>query len=635
MDVTERGIDLAAQLRSAGRVLGLDVSVTDAEEWELGPTHATVGLGFFRSRGYSDADTAALVLRDFWAGVRVPRLAPARAYRRDAVAARSPELAPLLAVIDRAHAGAELCAAMPGVRRPLDAATLRGVPEELRERGLEEQWCGALLRVSAGAATVRVDEPVRAELARLLGGAPGHVPPGVLQRVLGLEPGITPGARFDRALAVLVPPLQRLRARAGRGIADGRGETAGSDTAGADGAELGLGHGAAAGDADGADGAEAADAADTIADTGEADAPDTAAASDPGPVDTASLTESRSETPPVSLIDVPLPARASGALTEPPGIAAGEPAERTPGGAGSAPGPSRGLAQASLAEYRARVGRWAPEIARVREVWRSVLAPGQRERRVLSRRPAAEGVVLHRERLAATVTEIRAGVPRPPAFRTRARRARDAEGLGRIDTMLVLDRSASMGGAASEACADAALVLLEALAAVARDIARVEQQHAIALGTALRSGLIVFDDVPRVVAPLSRAVAEGTRASLVASVRSASGRTDTAEALRVAGAELGVILGEVPETRPGRDVARRRLLVLVGDGECEDPAELAAVVAQLRARGVEVCGIGIGSAPGMSLLGAGVRRIASARELPAALGAMLAAVPVPVPVPGD
>lgn len=625
---------LEAQLRSAGRLLGLDVAVTESETWELTATRVTVGLGYFRVRGITDADAAVLALRDFWAGIRSPRLAPGRAHRRAVLSERCPELDPLLTVIERAQAGAELCAAMPGLRGRLRDATLRGVPEDLRDRPIEQQWNGALLRLSAGAESVRVDDPVAAELARLLGGHPtreSEVPADVVRRVLGGEPGRSPVEQLDRALAVLVPPLQRLRAQLGRGLAD-RGDRAalGPETPLADGAELGLGDSSGAGASE-LDAGElnSGDAGSiTNADVPSPDeAPAAGAQRTTAQFDPAALTEIQSEVPPTTLIELPLPARdAIGGGELPEGITATA-GDIAPGAAGSGLGRERGVEDASLSEYRARAERLRPEIARVREVWRAVLAHGLRHRRVFSRLPATEGVAIFPERLATTVTEVRAGIARPAAFRTRALRARDGDAWGSVDALLVLDRSASMRGPVSEACADAGLVMLESLGAVARDIARLEQQHAITVGASVRAGVMVFDEAPRVIAPLRRSVDEGTRAVLHTAVRSASGRTDTAAALRAAAVELGAPLGRAAEHARSRGRLPRRLVILIGDGDCDDPAELQRVVGEMRARGLELVGIGIGSAPGMAALGDGVRRITGVSELPGALAEALAGVP--------
>ena len=116
----------------------------------------------------------------------------------------------------------------------------------------------------------------------------------------------------------------------------------------------------------------------------------------------------------------------------------------------------------------------------------------------------------------------------------------------------------------SEACADAGLVMLESLGAVARDIARLEQQHAITVGASVRAGVMVFDEAPRVIAPLRRSVDEGTRAVLHTAVRSASGRTDTAAALRAAAVELGAPLGRAAEHARSRGRLPRRLVILIG-----------------------------------------------------------------------
>lgn len=657
----EAGRRLAQRLVAAGKMLGCSVAVTDEDEWEDTAAGIRVGLGFFRARGYSDNEAVVLSIRDLWASVRFTRLAPARGFRRATLAGARPDLAPLLAVIERVQAEQELLSAMPGLAGQLRDATLRGIPAELRELPLETQWLGAILRLCVGADPGAVDAPVAEELGALLrrGASAG----AALALVMRADHARTPVERLDRALALLAPPLLRLRERAGSGLT---GESGDGDA----GAELGvapdidLGGGAGAGDAaDDADAdrdAASAEAAATAPDTDPSREPDPSGErGDPASLpDPDSLTEAPAAAAPESLLDIPLPASQPRPL-EHPAVRTGDPAARPrPDGAqerrivelGGWAGepPSGGLAAAQLSEYRSRTARFSPEIRRLRELWREVLHQHERERRALSRRAAPEGEQLHGERLAQTVTEVWAGVPHPSAFRQRLSRPRDAEALGEIDYLLVLDRSASMQGGAAEACADAALVMLESLAAVSRDIRRLETRTATRSGVTLRAGVIVFADRPVVVAPLGRIVSERTRAALTTSVRAASGQTDAAAAVEAAGAVLGVDASEWPEgltvgqastgdpagvaTVPGRvrrrnraAPQRRRIVLFVGDGDTDDPGRLAAAVARLRGDGVEVHGIGIGSAPGMAVFAPDSDRIASVRELPNVLAARLAA----------
>lgn len=650
---------LAQRLVAAGKVLGCTVTVTDGDAWEETPDGVSVGLGFFLERGYTADDAVALSIRDLWVSIQLSRRAPGRAFRRASIAAARPELAPLLAAIERVQAEQELCVAMPGLAPQLRAATLRGVPAELRELPLETQWVGAILRLCAGAEPGAVDDPVVEELGRLLASGAQSAPErhgAALARVMLADRSHTPVERLDRALALLAPPMLRLRGRGGRGLTGESGAGEEGDDLGAA-PEIDLGDGAGAGEAstEGDPGA----AAESAAVAPEADPntePDVssergAPASQPEPD---SLTEVQGSDAPESLLDIPLPVARPRPLRDLAAAVGSDNARARPEGApeswpedldrGRSAAALGGAAAAQLAEYRGRTGRYAPEIRRLRELWREVLTRNRRERQVLSRRATPEGEQLHAERLAETVAEVRAGVRMPAAFRSRVSRARDADALGEIDYLLVLDRSASMQGGAAEACADAALVMLESLAAVSRDIRREEARSATRSGIALRAGAIVFADHPIVVAPLGRVVAETTRAALTSAVRAAGGQTDAAAALEAAGVVLGIDgeLGGLVRPRSGlasgaasgsgrprtaargSAPARRRIVLFVGDGDADDPVRLAAAVARLRERGVEVHGIGIGAAEGVSVFAPDSHRIGSVRELPAALAGRLA-----------
>src|SRR5690606_19736679 len=100
---------------------------------------------------------------------------------------------------------------------------------------------------------------------------------------------------------------------------------------------------------------------------------------------------------------------------------------------------------------------------------------------------------------------------RPAAFLQREIRPRRRRRAGSTDYVLLVDRSASMQGRIAEAAADAALIMLEALAGVERDFAHAEQRVGIDLDLDIRTALVVFDAEPLVVKPLSHGLDDEVR----------------------------------------------------------------------------------------------------------------------------
>ncbi|MEB4614097.1 vWA domain-containing protein, partial [Leucobacter sp. M11] len=284
---------------------------------------------------------------------------------------------------------------------------------------------------------------------------------------------------------------------------------------------------------------------------------------------------------------------------------------------------SEGSAAAALAEYRRRLGGYRAEIEGTREAWRRVLGNAAEDRLVPGRAASAEGETLHTGRLAATVTEVSAGRTRPDAFRVRARVSRSARAPGHTDYALVLDRSASMRGRNAQLCGDAAMVMVEALEAVSRDVAQAAVRPRAALAPQLRAALIVFDAAPVTVKPLARPLDEAARAGLHAAVRGAGGSTLGAPALREAARELGLVTAASRPT-PAAPGDPRRIVILVSDGGVTDAAELRGEASALRRAGADVVGIGVGAGAGLAELGIEARRIERLDQLPGALAGLLA-----------
>lgn len=574
-----RGASLRSRFSAAGRLLGARILIDDGEDWRVEDGTIQVGLGFFSARGHSDDEAEALALLELWGAVRDARIDPIRVRRRRSLATLHPELEPLLAALDRMQATSGVLMALPAVRASLAAAVRRTVPDDIRAWPRHLQWVSFLLTLQlAPERRPRIGAEVQAAVEAAFGSADVAQAGELLRMAVAPATGRTSLQRLERGLALTLGPYRRLleldREDVGLAAAGGQADPADDDAAEA----LPPDAGAGTGEADAAE--EELDAA-ADDEASEAGAWDLFAAAQSGFLD--------------RVLATPLPAQGplvSAVLEEAARVEreTGE-AERVAGGAGRD--------AVALAEYRHRSDDRSAAIDRMRAVWQEVIADRTAPRRASTRTPHAEGEELHADALASALAEIHAGAPRPEVFRRRIRQPRRAEQPGSTDYVLAIDRSGSMWGRPSEAAADAALIMLEGLAGAQRDIAHAERVSGGTLELGIRTALIAFDATPVLVKPLAGALTDESRLALHSEIRSPAGGTNDAAALALAGRELGVT-GDDDRggSRPGAGadgLARRRIVILVSDGDSNDPGAADERLRVLRAAGVEVFGIGIGS----------------------------------------
>ncbi|QIM16615.1 VWA domain-containing protein [Leucobacter insecticola] len=608
---------LHERLRAASAIVGVPITVTDDAEWRITDGGIQVGFGYYAAGGHGDHEAVALALLQLWEGARFPQTGPDRARRRESILQKEPALEPLLDAILRLQAAAELLTALPALRDDLAAAATRSLPEMLEELPRHLQWVALLLWVGLARRNRLAAAPeVIAEWQTLA--ALGSERTDPLRHVLAPDPARTPLQRFERALALLLPAYTRLMAldRADRGLAhtgdesDGEAASAGAEglggSDGGDAEEPQQGEGeATAGTA-----AEAPDPASDRARRGEgqdrAEGSDlfaaeqagfvTAFLSTPMPVQTALLEAN---------VELSIDARAD---------AAAEASAPTGGSAGTA------QSARATADYRTRAAELAAAIAQMRDVWAEVVTERIAYRAAFDRLPHEEGDALHPEALASVIAEVNAGTPNPRAFVKRRARPRRTRRSGSTDYVLLIDRSASMQGAAAAAAADAALIMLEALAGAERDVRFAEVTSGISLDLDIRTSLIVFDAVAETVKPLSRGLDDTVRQRMVAAIQSPRGSTNDAAALSEAASQLG-LGGDRGSVDPlvSDGLERRRIVIFVGDGGSNDPVAAAAQLRRLHAAGVHVYGIGIRSDDIVQRFAPRSHRVDDPRDLPSAL----------------
>ncbi|MCS3428269.1 vWA domain-containing protein [Leucobacter aridicollis] len=658
----ERGeSETRGALAAAAAVLGIPVVVHDGDAWSVRDGVAHVGLGWATQSADPD-NVVARALLLLWESVREVRVAPARRSRRLALGRARPELEPLLAALDRLLAAAELLAALPNLRLPVVRTLVAAGWANPAELPRHLQWVSLVLDTAAarwasgGAGNAPYRESLAPEVQRelaALDGATG-LTSGAVLLALSPDPRRSPIERFERAYGLFAPAYLRLLALdlAGRGPQDGRagagdsadqdpganafdnsvgaGDEQGDDGAGADGAGAdGTGDDGADGETDGDEAPGGTATSDDDTEQARAgDRQDGAEGADLFAAEQAGFVE--------TVLSTPLPASGSWAEgmelpeLERPDDADRDPDRDRPDRATDLGTPGGGGGAAALSSYRDRVTQHARSIERVRDVWRQIVSERAHLERGFSRAAEPEGDMLDRGSLVRVVADVAAGVERPRAFLRRQRRPKRSRREGSTDYVLLIDRSASMQGPAASAAATAALIMLEALAGVERDIAAEERALGIDLELSLRTALIVFDSTPHTVKPLAGALDDAARVALDAAIHAPQGSTNDAAALRAAAAEFGLGGGPGSSQRGGPSgaqrgglgvdaVSRRRIAILVSDGGTNDAEAAARELARLRALGVTVFGIGITTDDLAARFAPDGMRLDAAEELPAVL----------------
>ena len=255
--------------------------------------------------------------------------------------------------------------------------------------------------------------------------------------------------------------------------------------------------------------------------------------------------------------------------------------------------------------YDSKVKRLHRQIDQMRQVFQSVLDEVVATRRGLSRRPHQDGDILDPNRLAQTITDIKSGIA-PEAFQRYEAVRGQAELNCKTDYFFVFDCSASMGGEPAQAAASCAIIMLEGLASMERDIRKLEKEQAIDLpDLSIRTSLYTFGSNATCHKPLGSSLSDKQRLDTYAAVIAAD----------AGGTADYLALQEIADLPRSQD--RQRIIIVVTDGQSNDPDATQAAISQLRRdQNTVVYGVSIGSAAAEQLYAPNAKLVNDPKDLP-------------------
>ena len=255
--------------------------------------------------------------------------------------------------------------------------------------------------------------------------------------------------------------------------------------------------------------------------------------------------------------------------------------------------------------YDDEIQRFHKQITEMRTVFQSILNEVVASRRGLSRRSHQDGDILDPNRLAQTVVDIKSSIA-PEAFQRYETVRGRAELNCKTDYFFVFDCSGSMGGAPAQAAASCAVIMLEGLAGMERDIRQLEEQQSIDLSDlSVRTSLYTFGSNATCHKPLGSSLNDKQRLDTYTAIVAANA-DGTADYLA---------LQEIADLPRSQD--RQRIIIVVTDGQSNNPGAAQAAISQLRRdQNTVVYGVSIGSAAAEQLYAPNARLVNDPKDLP-------------------
>ena len=248
-----------------------------------------------------------------------------------------------------------------------------------------------------------------------------------------------------------------------------------------------------------------------------------------------------------------------------------------------------GVSAEDVLGYRKEYGEIATLVAELREVFKQIVSKRLKERWKMSPQLETEGEVLDEETLAESYVESAAG-GKPHAFREISRTRKEQEGYGSLDMTLVNDLSSSMNeGSKMPMDSKSAILFLEALADFQKEIRDAEYESGVSLGLEVRTETRAFGDFGDAeLKPLSPDLSEKDRIAIWKRLHKGTGGTPDYLSLETIEKSL------TPEYEEElRSKRKRKVIVVLSDGESQDAARVQRSCEKLRQKGIIVLGFGM------------------------------------------
>ena len=255
--------------------------------------------------------------------------------------------------------------------------------------------------------------------------------------------------------------------------------------------------------------------------------------------------------------------------------------------------------------YNVEVLKWQSTIEDMRQVFQTVINERIGLKRGLTRRTLPEGAILDPDHLSQTIIDMRTGTNEPEIFRDYEKKKGEIQSFGKTDYVFLFDVSGSMRqGQKSEAACASAVIGLEGLAAMQRDIEEAEASVNMDLELDIRTAIYTFGDHTDCLKPLSTHIKPKERLDAYDALSFPNGNS-TYDFL---GLEE---INQIPT-----DDDRRQILIVVSDGQSSDSSRARRAIDTLRGKGWFVYGISIGSDAAEHLYRPTAKRVDNPQKLP-------------------
>lgn len=248
-----------------------------------------------------------------------------------------------------------------------------------------------------------------------------------------------------------------------------------------------------------------------------------------------------------------------------------------------------GVSAEDVLGYRKEYGEIAMLVAELREVFKQIVSKRLKERWKMSPQLETEGEMLDEETLAESYIESTAG-GKPNAFRELARTRKEQEGYGSLDMTLISDLSSSMNeGSKMPMDRKSTVLFLEALADFQKEIRDAEYESGVSLGLEVRTETRAFGDFGDAeLKALSPDLSEKDRIAIWKRLHKGTGGTP--DYLSLEAIEKSITPEYEEELKSKR---KRKVIVVLSDGESQDAARVQQTCEKLRRRGIIVLGFGM------------------------------------------